>query len=76
MLKSHTYEDNYTILNKLYKQEQNSIMTTRLKNAKSLLNTNCPNSFNNSKKKKNKSHDKNDMSKIILFNNIFYYIII
>ena len=57
------YNDNYTILNKLHKQEQNSIMTTKLKNAKSIVKTNCPTSFNNFRKKLNKSYDRKNLSK-------------
>ena len=68
------YNDNYTILNKLHKEEQNSIMITRLKNAKSIVKTNCPNSFNNFRKKINKSYDKKNLSKKKLFNNIFIII--
>jgi hypothetical protein len=56
------YEDNYTLLNKIYKQEQNNLMTTRLKNAKSIVNTHCPYSFNGVRKKANKS-EKKDLSK-------------
>jgi hypothetical protein len=56
------YEDNYTLLNKIYKQEQNTLMTTRLKNAKSIVNTHCPHSFNGVRKKANKS-EKKDLSK-------------
>lgn len=58
-----SYEDDYTLLNKLYKQEQNTIMLSRLKNAKSIVKTRYPNSFNNSRKKINKSHAKMDLSK-------------
>ena len=58
------YEDNYTLLNKLYKQEQNNLMLARLKNAKSIVNTNCPNCFNVFKKKKNKAQDKKDLSNL------------
>lgn len=57
-----TYEDNYTLLNKIYKQEQNTLMTNRLKNAKSIINTHCPNSFNSVRKKANRS-EKKDLSK-------------
>ena len=57
------YEDNYNILNQRQKQEQNTLMTTRLKNAKSVVKTNCPQSFNNSKKKPGKSLEKQDLSK-------------
>ena len=66
MLRS--YENNYTLLNKLYNQEQNDLLLTRLKNAKSIVNTNCPNSFNVFKKKSNKSKEK----KKDLSNKIFY----
>ena len=58
------YEDNYTLLNKLYKQEQNNLMLARLKNAKSIVNTNCPNCFNAFKKKTNKPQDKKDLSNL------------
>lgn len=61
MLRS--YEDDYTLLNKLYKQEQNSIMQYKVKNAKSIVKTKCPDSFNNSRKKEVKSHGKKDLSK-------------
>ena len=56
------YEDNYTLLSKLYKKEQNILMLARLKNAKSIVNTNCPNSFNSNKKKRNKIQEKKDLS--------------
>ena len=56
------YENNDTLLGKLYKKEQNNLMSTRLKNAKSIVNTNCPNCFNAFKKKKNKSQEKKDLS--------------
>ena len=56
------YEDNYTLLSKLYKKEQNILMIARLKNVKSIVNTNCPNSFNSLKKKRNKIQEKKDLS--------------
>ena len=65
MLRS--YEQDYTLLNKLYKQEQNTIMQSRLKNAKSIVNTNCPDSFNSQRKKIIKSQEKKDLSKQILY---------
>ena len=65
-----SYENNYTLLNKLYNQEQNDLLLARLKNAKSIVNTNCPNCFNTFKKKSNKSKEKKkDLSNKILFNN-------
>ncbi len=63
MLKS--YEDSYNILNKMYKKEQNILMTTRVKNAKSLINTNCPNTFNKNNRRVNRSKDKKDLGKKI-----------
>ena len=56
------YEDNYTLLSKLYKKEQNILMLARLKNTKSIVNTNCPNCFNSLKKKRNKIQEKKDLS--------------
>ena len=61
------YEQDYTLLNKLYKQEQNTIMQSRLKNAKSIVNTNCPNSFNYPRKRIIKSQEQKDLSKQILY---------
>ena len=58
----------YTLLSKIYKQEQNNIMLTRLKNAKSIVKTNCPNSFSNSKKKIIRSQEKKNFSKEKLYN--------
>jgi hypothetical protein len=58
-----SYEDNYTLLNKLYKKEQNDLLTNRVKNAKSIISNHCPNSFNNFRKKANRSHEKKDLSK-------------
>jgi len=57
MLRS--YQDNYTLLSKVFKKEQNALLTNRLKNAKSLINTNCPYSFKDAKKKTIKSQEKN-----------------
>ncbi len=58
-----SYENNYTLLNKLYKKEQNDLLLNRLKNVKSIVKTNCPNSFNSFKKKNNKSQKKNPSNK-------------
>ena len=57
-----SYEDNYTLLNKLYKQEQNELLNNRIKNAKSIISNHCPNSFNTFRKKADKSHEKKDLS--------------
>ena len=40
-------------------------MTTRVKNAKSLINTNCPNTFNKNNRRVNRSKDKKDLGKKI-----------
>lgn len=70
------YEDNYTLLNKIYKQEQNTLMTTRLKNAKSIVNTHCPHSFNGVRKKANKSEKKIWVNnQYIIWNNILLFIV-
>ena len=57
-----SYEDNGTLLNKLYKKEQNVLLNNRIKNAKSIISNHCPNSFNKFHKKTNKSHEKKDLS--------------
>ena len=59
----NSYEFNYTLLNKRYKKERDNLLQTRLKNIKSIVNTNCPNSFSNIKKKPTKSNLKKDLSK-------------
>ena len=59
----NSYEFNYTLLNKRYKKERDNLLLTRLKNIKSIVNTNCPNSFSNIKKKPTKSNLKQDLSK-------------
>ena len=58
----NSYEFNYTLMNKLYKKERDILLMNRLKNIKSTLNTNCPNSFNVSRKKSTKSNLKKDLS--------------
>jgi len=59
----NSYEFNYTLLNKRYKKERDNLLLTRLKNIKSIVNTNCPNSFSNIKKRPTKSNLKKDLSK-------------
>ena len=51
------------ILNKKYKKERDNLLLNRLKNIKSIVNTNCPHSFTNFKKKSSKSNLKKDLSK-------------
>ena len=58
----NSYEFNYTLMNKLYNKERDILLMNRLKNIKSTLNTNCPNSFNVSRKKPTKSNLKKDLS--------------
>lgn len=58
-----SYEDNYSVLNKLFKKEQNTLLINRLKNTKSKINTKPPYSFNNTRNKKTKSHEQRDPSK-------------
>ena len=60
----NSYEFNYTLLNKRYKKERDNLLLTRLKNIKSIVNTNCPNSFSNIKERPTKSNLKKDLSKI------------
>jgi hypothetical protein len=59
----NSYEFNYTLLNKKYKKERDNLLLNRLKNIKSIVNTNCPHSFSNFKKKTTKSNLKKDLSK-------------
>jgi hypothetical protein len=57
------YENNYTLLSKIHKQEQNALMTHRLKNVKSTIKTTSPKYFSNFRKRPNKSQEKKDLSK-------------
>ena len=59
----NSYEFNYTLLNKLYKKERDVLLMNRLKNVKSIVNTNCPHSFSKFRKKPNKQNLKKDLSK-------------
>lgn len=54
------------ILGETYKTEQNNMMTMRLKNTKSMVNTSCPKSFISSRKQQNHFNTTNS-SKIIFF---------
>ena len=57
------YGNNYTLLSKMYKQEQNALMTHRLKNVKSTIKSTSPKYFNNFRKKILKSPEQKDLSK-------------
>lgn len=61
----NSYEFNYTLLNKLYKKERDVLLMNRLKNIKSIVNTNCPHSFGSFRKKPTKTNLKKDLSKLI-----------
>ena len=54
------YED---ILTKQYKKEQNEKLNIRIRNAKSIINNNCPVSYNVFHKRINKSHGNDEISK-------------
>ena len=61
-----TYNNYEGILSRSYKKEQNEKLNIRIKNAKSLINNNCPETFNIFRKRHNKSNINNDISKILL----------
>ena len=62
------YENNYNLLSKMYKQEQNAFMTHRLKNVKSTIKAKSPKYFNNFRKKILKSPEQKDLSKSKIHN--------
>ena len=49
----------------MYKKELDHLLTNRLKSVKSIVNTNCPNSFNSVRRKPLKTNLKKDLSKKI-----------
>jgi len=57
------YNDYEDILTKQYKIEQNEKLNIRIRNAKSIINNNCPKSYNVFHKRPNKSHGNEDISK-------------
>ena len=61
----NSYEFNYTLMNKLMKKERDALLVNRLKNVKSIVKTNCPNSFSTFRKKNTKANLKKDLSKKI-----------
>jgi len=58
-----TYNDYDGVLTRSYKKEQDKKLNIRIKNAKSLINNNCPESFNAFRKLHNKANINNNISK-------------
>jgi hypothetical protein len=58
-----TYNDFDGILSRSEKKEQDRKLNNRIKNAKSLINNNCPQSYNIFRKLHNKSQINNNLSK-------------
>jgi hypothetical protein len=52
-----------SLLSRSYKKEQDKKLDIRIKNAKSLINNNCPESFNIFRKLHNKAHINSNLSK-------------
>ena len=52
-----------SLLSRSYKKEQDKKLNVRIKNAKSLINNNCPESFNIFRKLHNKAHINSNLSK-------------
>lgn len=57
------YNDCDDILSKMYKKEQNEKLNNRIRNAKSTINNNCPGTYGAFKKRNNKSHGNDNISK-------------
>ena len=58
-----TYNDYDGVLTRYYKKEQDKKLNIRIKNAKSLINNNCPESFNAFRKLHNKANINSNISK-------------
>ena len=58
-----TYNDYDGVLTRSYKKEQDKKLNIRIKNAKSLINNNCPQSYNIFRKIHNKANINNNLSK-------------
>ena len=58
-----TYNDYDGVLTRSYKKEQDKKLNIRIKNAKSLINNNCPESFNAFRKLHNKANINSNISK-------------
>ena len=57
------YNDYDGVLTRTYKKEQDKKLNIRIKNAKSLINNNCPESFNAFRKLHNKANINSNISK-------------
>ena len=57
------YNDYDDILKKKEKKEQDEKLNIRIRNAKSIINNNCPRSFDIFRKRMNRSHINDDISK-------------
>ena len=66
-----TYNDYDGVLTRSYKKEQDKKLNIRIKNAKSLINNNCPESFNAFRKLHNKANINSNISKKKYLNVIF-----
>ena len=58
-----SYNDYGGVLSRSYKKEQDKQLNIRIKNAKSLINNNCPQSYNVFRKLHNKASINNNLSK-------------
>jgi len=58
-----SYNDYGGVLSRSYKKEQDKKLNIRIKNAKSLINNNCPQSYNVFRKLHNKASINNNLSK-------------
>ena len=58
-----SYNDYDGVLSRSYKREQDKKLVNRIKNAKSSINNNCPESFNVFRKLHNKANINSNISK-------------
>jgi len=58
-----SYNDYGGVLSRSYKKEQDKKLNIRIKNAKSLINNNCPQPYNVFRKLHNKASINNNLSK-------------
>lgn len=65
-----SYNDYDDILTKKYKKEQTEKLNIRIRNAKSIINNNCPVSYNILRKRNNKSHGNDDIGKKSFLDNL------
>ena len=62
-----SYNDYDGILSHSYKKEQDKKLHIRIRNAKSLINNNCPESYNIFRKLHNRANINSNLSKKYLF---------